>query len=130
MGRERERERESEEKGGEGSSPRGSNSGDHRLQNLGHHGRERVREMGEREIAARDKSNEANGSRGGGAHGVGRGARGARAGPGRTEPGWVGSHHGSKPTTRTTIKWKSIANQNPKQNETNTRHQTKKCALA
>jgi hypothetical protein len=32
----------------EGSSPQGSNSGDHRLQNLGHHG-EREREMGERE---------------------------------------------------------------------------------
>jgi hypothetical protein len=35
----RERERQREEKGGELTS--GSNSGDHRLQNLGHHGRER-----------------------------------------------------------------------------------------
>jgi hypothetical protein len=61
----------------------------------------------------------------GGAHGVGRGARGARVGPGR-----AGSHHGSKPTTRTTIKRKSIANRNLKQNETNTQHQTKKCASA
>jgi hypothetical protein len=37
-GKGRKRKREREEKGGEGSSPRGSNSGDHRLQNLGHHG--------------------------------------------------------------------------------------------
>jgi hypothetical protein len=43
----RERKRERKENGGEGSSPRGSDSGDHRLQNLGHHRRER--EMGERE---------------------------------------------------------------------------------
>jgi hypothetical protein len=43
-GRGRERRRE-------GSSPRGSNSGDHRLQNLGHHGE---REMGEREVAMRE----------------------------------------------------------------------------
>jgi hypothetical protein len=40
----------------------------------------------------------------GGTHGVGRGARGARAGPGRTGSGWAGSHRESKPTTRTTIK--------------------------
>jgi hypothetical protein len=66
----------------------------------------------------------------GGAQGEGRGDRGARAGPGRTGPGWAGPHHGSKPTTRSTIKRNPIANRNPKQNETNTRHQTKKCALA
>jgi hypothetical protein len=60
-----------------------------------------------------------------GAHGVGRGARGARAGL-----DWAGSHRGLKPTTRMTIKRKSIANRNLKQNETNTRHQTKKCASA
>jgi hypothetical protein len=63
------------------------------------------------------------------------GEGGTRAGPGRTGPGWaglgwVGSHYGSKPTTRTTIKRNSIANRNLKQNETNTRHQTKKCASA
>jgi hypothetical protein len=40
-----------------------------------------------------------------GAQGGGWGARGVRAGPGRAESGWAGSHHGSKPTTRTTIKW-------------------------
>jgi hypothetical protein len=65
-----------------------------------------------------------------GAHGMGRGARGAWAGPGRAEPGWAGSHRGSKPTTRTTIKRTPIANRKLKRNETNTRHQTKKCASA
>jgi hypothetical protein len=61
----------------------------------------------------------------GGAHGVGRGARGARAGPGRAGP-----HHGSKPTIRTTIKRTPIVTRNPRRYETNTRHQTKKCASA
>jgi hypothetical protein len=32
------------------------------------------------------------------------GKGGARAGPGRAESGWAGSHRGSKPMTRTTIK--------------------------
>jgi hypothetical protein len=40
------REGEREEKGGEGSSPRGPNSGDRHLQSLGHH---REREVGEGE---------------------------------------------------------------------------------
>jgi hypothetical protein len=53
------------------------------------------------------------------------GARGAQAGPGRAGP-----HHRSKPTTRTTTKRNPIANQNPKRDKTNTRHQTKKCASA
>jgi hypothetical protein len=79
-----------EEKGGEGSSPRGSNSVDHRLQNLGHHGE---REMWEREVAAREKSNERKGP--GGAHGE-QGAPGAR-GPSWAGPGWAGPHRGSKP---------------------------------
>jgi hypothetical protein len=57
------------------------------------------------------------------------GAPGAR-GPDRARLSRAGSHRGSKPMTRTTIKRKSIANRNPKQNETNTRHQTKKCASA
>jgi hypothetical protein len=70
-GKEREKER-GEGRGGELTS--GSNSGDHRLQNLGHHGRERERDGREREVAAREKSNEANGSGGGG--------RVGRAGPG------------------------------------------------
>jgi hypothetical protein len=99
-GRGRERRRE-------GSSPRGSNSGDHHLQNLGHHGRER--EMGERdrerEVTAREKSNEPNRSGGGGRMGWA-GAPGAR-GPDRARP-----HRGSKPTARTTTKRSSIANRN------------------
>jgi hypothetical protein len=42
------------------------------------------------------------------------GARGARAGPGQTVPGWAGlgqavTHRGSKPTTRTTTKRNPIA---------------------
>jgi hypothetical protein len=53
--RERERERE-RERGGELTS--GSKSGDHRLQNLGHHHGERERWQREREVAAREKSNE------------------------------------------------------------------------
>jgi hypothetical protein len=48
-GRERGREREREE----GSSPRGSETGDHRLQILGHHGEKRKRGGGE-EVAARE----------------------------------------------------------------------------
>jgi hypothetical protein len=56
--------------------------------------------------------------------------RAGRAGPDRAGLGWAGSHHGSKPTTRTTIKRNPIVNRNPKQDETNTRHQTKKCASA
>jgi hypothetical protein len=62
-----------------------------------------------------------------GAHGGGQGRQGRQ---GRTGPGWARSHHGSKPMTRTTIKRNPIANRNPKQDETNTRHQTKKCASA
>jgi hypothetical protein len=64
-----------------------------------------------------------------------RGARGARAGPGRAGLGWAGlgwtgSQRGSKPATRTTIKRTPIANRKPRRNETNTQHQTKKCASA
>jgi hypothetical protein len=66
-----------------------------------------------------------------GAHGeVGRGARGARAGPGRAGLGWVGPLRGSKPTTRTSIKQTPVVNRKPRRNETNTQHQTKKCASA
>jgi transcription termination factor Rho len=86
-GKGRERKRERGEKGGKGSSPRGSNSSDHRLQNLGHH---REREMGEREVAAWEKSNERKGTRGR-AHGE----QGAPGAPGARKtswagPGWVG----------------------------------------
>jgi hypothetical protein len=64
----REREREM---GGELTS--GSKSGDHRLQNLGHHGeRERWRRGG----CCAGKSNERKGEKGGGTHGGGAGRRG------------------------------------------------------
>jgi hypothetical protein len=84
----------------EGSSPRGSNSGDHRLQNLGHHRRDR--EMGERErerlLRGRNQMREKDQ----GARMGSRGARGTRAELGRAGLGWVGSgwaglHRGSKP---------------------------------
>jgi ribosomal protein L15 len=80
-------------------------------------GRERGRWEREREVAAREKSNERKrlGGGGWGAHG-GRGARGTRAGLGQ-----AGSHCGSKSTTRTTTNRNPIANQNPKRNETNMR---------
>jgi hypothetical protein len=118
-GEEGEGEREREEKGGE--LTRGPNSGDRRLQSLGHHGE---REVGEGEGGC-CAGNPNERGRGGGHMGRGRRGRAGRAGL-----GWAGSHHGSKPTTRTTIKRNPIANRNPKQNETNTRHQTKKCASA
>jgi hypothetical protein len=51
---------------------------------------ERERWKKEREVTAREKSNEPNGSRGRGAR-ESRGARGVRAGPGQTGPGWVTS---------------------------------------
>jgi hypothetical protein len=62
---EEEEEGEREEKGGEGNSPRGSNSGDHRLQNLGHHWRERERWERERLLRGRNQMRE----RDQGAHG-------------------------------------------------------------
>jgi hypothetical protein len=60
-------------------------------------------------------------------HGEGRERQGhaGRAGPGRARP-----QRGSKPMTRMTTKRNTIANRNPKRDETNTRHQTKKCASA
>jgi hypothetical protein len=71
------------------------NSSDHRLKTLGHHGeRERERWKREREVTAWEKSNERKGIRGRGAR-MGRtgGARGARAGPSRTRPGWARLGH-------------------------------------
>jgi hypothetical protein len=64
---------------------------------------------------------------------MGRAGRLGRAG--WTGPGWARlgqavSHRGSKSTTRTTTKRNPIANRNPKLDETNTRHQIKKCASA
>jgi hypothetical protein len=80
-GRGRGREREGEE---EGSSPRGSKSGDHCLQNLGHHRGERERLLHRRnQMRERDQ----------GARAWGRArALGAR----RAGPGWAGPHRGSK----------------------------------
>jgi hypothetical protein len=121
QGREGEGEGEREEGRG-GGSPRGFNSGYHRLQNLGHHGRER--DGRERLLRGRNQMSQTDLGKGG-AQGEGRGARGTRAGPGR-----AGSHHGLKPTTRTTIKRALLANRKPRRNGTNTRHQTKKCVSA
>jgi hypothetical protein len=115
----REREREREGRGGELTS--GSNSGDHHLQNLGHHG-EREVEEGEGGCCAGNPNER--GRRGGGAWGVW-GAGGARA-----ELGQAGLLRGSKPTTRTTLKRAPIANRKPRRNETNTQHHTRKCASA
>jgi hypothetical protein len=76
-----------ERRGGEGSSPRGPNSGDRRLQSLGHHG-EREVEEGEGGCCAGDpneREREEEGARGRvGAPGVG---------AGQTGPGWVGPDH-------------------------------------
>jgi hypothetical protein len=69
---------------------RDTNSSDHRLQTLGHH-EERERWKREREVTAWEKSNERKRSGGGGAR-MGR-AGGARAGPGRTRPGWAELGH-------------------------------------
>jgi hypothetical protein len=83
--RERERERE---RGGELTS--GSKSGDHHLQNLGHHGeRERWRIGG----CCAGKSNERKGEKGGGVH---RGGTGARGAPGQAGPGRAGSRAGTE----------------------------------
>jgi hypothetical protein len=82
---------EEEEEEGErekGSSPRESKSGDHCLQNLGHHGEDR--DGRERELCV-GELNEGKETRGGGAHGEGQGARGtrAKAGPCRIGLGWA-----------------------------------------
>jgi hypothetical protein len=105
------RKREREETGGAGSSPRGSNSGDHNLQNLGHHGGER--DGREREVAAREKSNERKGTRGR-AWGAG-GARGARAELGWAGLGWAAPRVKTPWNAQPQIGIQS-AKQNPKRN--------------
>jgi hypothetical protein len=92
-GRERERERERE-------LTSGSKSGDHCLQNLGHHGGEREREFCAGEL------NEGKEIRGGAGR-LGRTGQG-RAELGRAGSGWAGPHHGSK--SRGTHKHRSESN--------------------
>jgi hypothetical protein len=89
QGREGEGEGERGERKGTGKTHLwGSNSGDHRLQNLGHHGRERD----ERERLLRGKNQMSQTDlEEGGTQGESRGARGAWARPGRTGLGWVTS---------------------------------------
>jgi hypothetical protein len=91
----REGEKEGERERGEGSSPRGSKFGDHRLQILGHH-REK-RERWRRGSWCAGELNERKEEKGGGAR-MGRGrAPGARGpGPGQARPGQAGSRRGSK----------------------------------
>jgi hypothetical protein len=99
-GRKKRRERE-RERGGEGSSPRGPNSGDRRLQFLGHHGEREVEERERGGCCAGDPNER---EREEGRMGGGVGARGAQ---GRAGLGWVGLGHfaGRKPTACTTTKW-------------------------
>jgi hypothetical protein len=78
----------------EGAHHGDPNTGDHRLQNLGHHGGERG---GREEVVTRENQMR-EGEEEGGAHGEGTGARGA---PGQIGPGWAGlgragSRHGAK----------------------------------
>jgi hypothetical protein len=88
------------ERGGELTS--GSKSGDHRLQNLGHHG-EREKGGGE-EVAARENQMRERERREGVRMGDGPGRRG-RAG--QSGPGWVGLGRvvAQKPLTRTATEW-------------------------
>jgi hypothetical protein len=117
---------EGEREGGEGKTHlRGSKFRRSRLQTLGHH-EEREVEEGEGGCCAGNPNERGRG--GGGRMGRWPGAPGA--GPGRARLGWAGPFRGSKPTIRTTLKRAPVANRNPRQNETNTRHQTKKCASA
>jgi hypothetical protein len=109
-----EEEREGEgEREREGEAHLGDpNSGDHRLQTLGHHGE---RERGGRGRLLRGRKSNERKTPGGRAYGAG--ARGPDwAGPGQAWP-----HRGSKPTTHTTTNRNPIANRNPKRDETNTR---------
>jgi hypothetical protein len=106
------RERETErERGGELTS--GPKSGDHRLQNLGHH-EERERGGGE-EVAARENQMRERERR-----------EGTRRGDMGTGPDWAGLGRGpgQKPTTHATTDRTPIANQNPKRDEMNTRLNT------
>jgi hypothetical protein len=104
-----------------GSSPRGPNSGDCRLQTLGHHGE---REVGEGEGGCCAGNPNERGRGGGGAHGEGGGALGAR-GPDWAEPSRAGSHRGSKPRGTHNHRLEDrFANRSPKWGETNTQLNT------
>jgi hypothetical protein len=92
QGRRKGRGRRRERGRGRGELTSGSKSGDHRLQNLGHHGGERERGGGV-EVAARENQMKERERKEGGAWGRGRapGARGLeRAGLGWARLGWVG----------------------------------------
>jgi hypothetical protein len=94
---------------------------------MGREGEVEKREVVVLEIQMREGEEEGRMGRWAGAPG----ARGpSQARPGRAGLGWVRPLRGSKPTTRMALKRAPIANQNPRRNETNTRHQTKKCASA
>jgi hypothetical protein len=115
QGREGEGEGERGEGKGRGKTHhRGSNSGDHRLQNLGHHGE---REVGERGCCTGNPNERGRGGGGAWGGGQGRQGRAGRAGPGRAGLGWAGPLRGSKPTTRTTLK----GNQSPTEIRNGTR---------
>jgi hypothetical protein len=67
--------------------------------------------------------------------GGGVGARGAQGRAGRTGPGWVGPGHFADRNPRHAqpkkdARYGSNRDRKPRQNETNTRYQTKKCASA
>jgi hypothetical protein len=96
------------------------NSGDHRLQTLGHHGeRERGGRGRGRLLRGRNQMRQMDQGEGGALIGRAGGTGGAWAGLGQAEPGWA------KPRIQThdthDHQWKPITNRNPKRNETNTR---------
>jgi hypothetical protein len=106
-------------KGGEGSSPRGPNSGDRRLQSLGHHGE---REVGEGEGGCcAGNPNE----RGRGGERMGRGGRGraGRTGPNRAGLDWVGPGHFADRNPRHARPLKEI-NRHPKSETERDEHAT------
>jgi hypothetical protein len=91
-GRERERERERRRRGrGRGELTSGSKSGDHHLQNLGHHGEER--DGRERELCAGELNEGKETREGGACMGRGQGAWGTRARLSRAAPRVKMSRH-------------------------------------
>jgi hypothetical protein len=118
--RERERERA-------GDLTSGSKSGDHHLQNLGHHGeRERWERKGG---CCAGELNEGKRDKGRGARmGEGQGARVARAELGQARSGWarsgragLGRTTGQNPVARTTTDWNSIREAKSEMRPSNTR---------